>query len=133
MARPSPSPAKARRAALTLAALLAGTGLSHFVVTNQYERIVPRVLGAASVRPLVLVTGGVELVIGALVAIPATRRVGAVSAAGLFVLMFPANVQMALDGGLAGAGFPLGSPLVSWLRLPLQAVLVWWALSLDRN
>jgi uncharacterized membrane protein len=42
--------------------------------------------------------------------------------------VFPANVQMALDGGVVGQNFPLGSPVVAWLRLPLQVPLVWWAL-----
>ncbi len=44
------------------------------------------------------------------------------------MVLFPANVQMALDGGIPGAGFPLGSPVLAWLRLPLQVPLIWWAL-----
>ena len=46
--------------------------------------------------------------------------------------MFPANVQMALDGGLPGAGFPLGNPIVAWLRLPVQIPLVLAALAIAR-
>jgi uncharacterized membrane protein len=45
----------------------------------------------------------------------------------LMVLVFPANVQMALDGGLEGARWPLDSPVAAWLRLPLQIPLVLWA------
>ena len=51
----------------------------------------------------------------------------------LLVVVWPANVQMALDGGIPGAGFPTGSPVVAWLRVPLQAPLVVWALRLARR
>jgi uncharacterized membrane protein len=118
---------------LALAALLLGTGSLHFVVTPSYERIVPRVLGPDNARTLVLVSGVAELAAGVLLTVPRTRRLGAGLAAALFVVVFPANVQMALDGGIAGAGFPLGSPVVAWLRLPLQIPLVWWALTLTRS
>ncbi len=52
---------------------------------------------------------------------------GAWLSMGLLVVVFPANVKMALDGGIEGYGFPLGSPVVAWLRLPLQIPLVVWA------
>jgi hypothetical protein len=34
---------------------------------------------------------------------------------------------MALDGGLAGAGFPANSAVLSWLRVPLQVPMLVWA------
>jgi uncharacterized membrane protein len=125
--------ARRRASRLALAALLLGTGSLHFVITPSYERIVPRALGSGSARTLVLVSGAAEIAAGALLTVPRTRRLGAGLAAALFVVVFPANVQMALDGGIAGAGFPLGSPVVAWLRLPLQVPLVWWALRLARR
>ncbi|HWH35805.1 MAG TPA: hypothetical protein VNT56_10870 [Acidimicrobiales bacterium] len=121
------------RSALALATLLAGAGISHFAAADGFERIVPRVLGASSAAPLVVASGVAELVAAALLVRPRTRRLGAACAAGILVAVFPANVQMALDGGLAGAAFPLGSPVASWLRLPLQILLVWWALTLTRR
>lgn len=125
--------ARRRASRLALAALLLGTGSLHFVAASSYERIVPRVLGPDNARTLVLVSGVAELTAGALLIVPRARRVGAGLAAGVFVVVFPANVQMALDGGIAGAGFPLGSPVVAWLRLLLQVPLVWWALTLTRR
>lgn len=122
-----------RASRLALAALLIGSGALHFLAPGSYERIVPRALGTSHAPTLVLVSGAAEIAAGALLTLDRTRRVGAGLAAGLFVVVFPANVQMALDGGVAGAGFPLGSPLVAWLRLPLQAPLVWWALTLARR
>jgi uncharacterized membrane protein len=59
------------------------------------------------------------------VAWPRTRRSAATTAAALFVVVFPANVQMAVDPG----GVP------RWLaiaRLPLQVPLVLWALQVRR-
>ncbi len=113
---------------LTLAAFMLGAGTLHFVIPSAYARIVPRVLGPGNARTLVLVSGAVELTAGVLLIIPRTRRLGACMAAALLVAVFPANVQMALDGGIPGEGFPLGSPVVAWLRVPLQGPLVWWAL-----
>jgi uncharacterized membrane protein len=45
----------------------------------------------------------------------------------LFVVVWPANIQMALDGGIPGAGFPANSAVLSWLRVPLQLPLFVWA------
>ena len=112
--------------ALALAAFLTTAGVLHFVIPASYERIVPRALPAP--RALVLASGVVEIGAGALVAWPRSRRLGGWLAAGLLVALFPANVQMALDGGIPGEGFPLGSPVVAWVRLPLQVPLMVWAL-----
>ena len=111
--------------ALSLAVLMAGSGIAHFVVPAPYEQIVPRFLGPAGLW--VRVTGGAALASAALLARSRTRRAGGWLAAGLLIAMFPTNVQMALDGGLPGRTFPLGSPVVAWLRLPLQVPLVAWA------
>lgn len=73
------------------------------------------------------VSGVLQMVAGVLVAVPRTRRLGAWMAVAVLVTVWPANVQMALDGGLPGAGFPAGSAVVSWLRVPLQAPLIVWA------
>jgi uncharacterized membrane protein len=64
-----------------------------------------------------------------LLLLPRTRRVGAYATALLLVAVFPANVQMALDGGYGGAGLPSDGAALAWLRLPIQVPLVWWALS----
>jgi uncharacterized membrane protein len=122
VAGPRPHP---HRSALGLAAFLTVAGAAHFVVPRPYEQIVPQPLGHP--RFWVRVSGLAELACAGLVAHPRTRRLGGTLAGGLFVAVFPANVQMALDGGIPGEGFPLGSPVASWLRLPLQVPLVVWA------
>jgi len=119
------------RSAFGLAAFLLVAGLAHFVVPRSYERIVPRVLG----NPAFWVrwSGVAEIVCAALIAHPRTRRPGALAAVAVLVAVFPANVQMALDGGIPGEGFPLGSPVVAWARLPLQVPVILWAWRVARS
>ncbi len=118
---------------LGLAGLMAGSGTLHLVAPGLYRRIVPRVLGHAGA--VVAVSGVCELACAALLLVPATRRLGAYATVALLVAVFPANVQMAVDGGLGGGPFPLGlgGAMVAWLRLPLQVPLVLWALRLRED
>lgn len=97
-----------------LAAFLIGAGVMHFLAPSYYERIVPR--WAGSPRFHVVWSGVAELLAGTLLMVPGTRRVGAWMALVLLVVVFPANVQMALD-----AGRPRDAhTAMVWARLPLQ-------------
>lgn len=109
-----------------MAALVGGSGTLHLVSPRTYERIVPRVLGHP--HEIVTASGVAELVCAALLLTPRTRRLGGWATAALLVAVFPANVQMALDGGVRSAGFPFDSAAVAYARLPVQPLLVWWAL-----
>jgi uncharacterized membrane protein len=73
-------------------------------------------------------SGVAEIACALLLLHPRTRRAAALATAVLLVAVFPANVQMALDGGYPDAPFPANSRLGAWLRLPLQVPLVLWAL-----
>ena len=119
------------RSAIGLAGFLLVAGIAHFVVPRSYERIVPRLF--ADPAFWVRWSGVAELACAGLVAVPRTRRVGAWLTVVVFVAVFPANVQMAVDGGVPGQPFPWGSPVVAWLRLPLQIPLVLWARRVARN
>jgi uncharacterized membrane protein len=123
--------ARRRLALAGLVGMLAGSGALHLVVPGPYRRIVPGAL-ARWRSQTVVVSGVAELACAALLTVPRTRRLGASATALLFVAVFPANVQMALDGGYADAGFPADNAVLAWLRLPLQVPLVWWALSFRR-
>jgi uncharacterized membrane protein len=111
------------RSALALAALLAVAGTTHFAIPHFYDAIVPRRL-PGSPRAWTLVSGVAELACAVAVARPRTRRLGATAAAILFVAVFPANIQMAMDW----RGRPMPERLVAYGRLPLQIPLVIWAL-----
>ena len=111
-----------------LVALLAGAGLTHFLVPGPYDAIVPRVLPGKP-RTWTLVSGAAEVAVAAAVANPGTRRLGALTAAGLFVVVFPANVKMAWDWRHR----PSPLRLAAFGRLPLQAPLIAWAVKVSQD
>lgn len=120
-----------RISARLLAGLLATAGVTHFVATDTYALIVPRELPAP--RAWVQASGVAEIACALLLAAPRTRRVGAWCTFALLLGVWPANVWMALDGGIPGRGWPLGSPVAAWVRVPLQLPLIYWAYSLTRG
>jgi len=109
-----------------LSGLLGVAGGLHFAVPGTYASIVPRLLG--NPRAWVYASGVAELACAVAVGIPRTRRAGALAAAALFVAVFPANVQMALDSGNGRPGLA-HNRVVAYSRLPLQVPLVAWALA----
>lgn len=124
-------PTLRRASPYLLAGLLASAGVTHFVVPDFYERMIPAALPGP--RALVYGSGVAELACAGLVAHPRTRRFGAWTSAALFVAVFPANVQMALDARDDPAARIAGSTALSWARLPLQVPLVVWAVSVARR
>ncbi|PJI90996.1 putative membrane protein [Luteimicrobium subarcticum] len=113
-----------------LAALLATSGTIHLVRPRVYEPLIPRRLG--SPRAWVVGSGVAELGCAAALALPRTRRAGAVATAALLVGVFPGNVQMALDAH-PGARSWARKPAVAWGRLPLQVPLVAAACAVARD
>jgi uncharacterized membrane protein len=103
-------------------------GVMHFVVPDLYVQIMPPVLPAP--LALVYLSGVAEVAVGVGVLVPRTRRAAAWGTVALLLAVFPANLYMATSGvaieGAPGGGDP--SALVRWGRLPLQGVLLLWAL-----
>lgn len=110
-----------------LAALLAAAGVTHLLRPEPYVSIVPRLLPAP--RALVYLSGLAELGCAAGLCFRRTRAPAAWATAALFVAVFPANVQMALD---AGGRSPAYLAAV-WGRVPLQVPLVLWAVRTARS
>jgi uncharacterized membrane protein len=109
------------RRAILLAALLGNMGTLHFLVPRPFDRLIPKAL-PGNARTWTYASGAAELGTALLIAIPRTRRLGALLAALLFVAVFPGNVKMALDAK-ANPG-----KAIAVARLPLQWPLVKWAL-----
>lgn len=107
-----------------LAVLLAGASALHFATPKTYDGIIPSFLPHP--RFWTYASGLVELACAGAVGWPRTRERGALATAVLFVAVFPANVQMAIDPG----GVPRWLALA---RLPLQVPLVLWALQVRRQ
>ncbi|HSK58583.1 MAG TPA: hypothetical protein VK935_05965 [Actinomycetospora sp.] len=119
--RPSPPPT-------VLAGALMTMGVLHGVVPQPFDTIVPPWL-PGSARSWTYASGVAELVVGAAVAAPRTRRLGALAAAALFVAVFPANVQMAWDWRRR----PWPYRAAAYARLPLQVPMVAHALRVRRE
>lgn len=104
-----------RASRVRLATFMIGAGVMHFVAPSFYRRIVPRWMpGDPALH--VAWSGVLEIASGALVLLPRTRRLGAWLSLATLVIVYPANIQMALDAGkptdLAG--------LALWARVPMQ-------------
>ncbi|MBT0993309.1 DoxX family protein [Cellulomonas sp. DKR-3] len=116
---------------VALAFLVSGT--VHLVRPRVFEPIVPRALPA---RPVVLWSGVAELACAVGMLTPRTRRPAGLVSAALLVVVFPANVQMAVDSVGAARRRPTRGRLaragITVARLPLQWPLVRWAAGAGR-
>jgi uncharacterized membrane protein len=106
-----------------LAAFMVFTGVAHFRAPQGFVRIVPDYL--PSPLMLVYISGVFEILGGVGLLVPTTQKWAAWGLIALFIAVFPANVNMALNHIPFGK---LPTPQwVLWLRLPLQLVLMGWA------
>jgi uncharacterized membrane protein len=107
-----------------LAALVAIIGVTHFANPAPFVRMMPPIFPA----PLVWVylSGAAEVGLGILLAWDRTRKLAAFGMIALFLAVFPANVNMAINDIQLDPASPAPS-WVLWARLPLQAVLIAWA------
>ena len=96
-------------------------GVYHFVNPDFYLRIMPPYLPWHLF--LVYLTGLLEIVLGLLLPVPRFTRAAGFGLIALLILIFPANIHMAINSDL----YPHINPIALWLRLPLQGVLIAWA------
>ena len=106
-----------------LTVFMVAAGVNHFIAPDTYVAMMPAMLPAPSA--LVAISGVAEILGGLGLILPATRRFAAWGLIALYVAVFPANVNMAVNQ------LPLGHSSVPswalWARLPLQVVLIAWA------
>lgn len=98
-----------------------GAGLNHFINPEFYLRIIPPALPAHDA--INAISGLAEIVIGVMVAVPRTQRLGGYLAIALLVAVFPANIYLFMHQEL----IPDVPFIAHLLRLPLQAVFIAWA------
>lgn len=115
-----------------LAGILGGAGVLHVVNPNLFDPIVPDWM-PGSPRTTTYLSGVVELAAAGLVLNPRTRRVGGWFAFLTFLGVWPANIQSALDGGMAAAPLPMDSAAVAWIRVPFQLPMLWLARKVARD
>jgi len=75
---------------------------------------------------MVAISGVAEILGGLGVLVPRTRRAAGIGLILLLIAVFPANIQMLLNG--IHDAKPMWYQAVLWIRLPLQPLMVWWIL-----
>lgn len=102
------------------------SGTTHFLFPEFYEGLIPANFPSPS--SLIILTGMAEIVLGALLIVPATARLASWGLIVLLLVMFPVFIHMATHP----EQFPQFAPLGLWLRLPLQTLLISLAYWLGR-
>lgn len=118
-----------------------GAGVMHFAKPDFFESIVPDWFPDAKLANQA--SGAAEIVFGLGLMATQTRKMSAYGLAALTVIVFPANIDMALndvevkpsDGKMIrSVGTAVGpARVVNWLRLPLQLPLMFALVRLARN
>ena len=108
---------------LVFAAVFVVAGIAHFASTGFFLKVMPPYIPWP--REVVLVSGAIEVALGILLAIPATSSLAAWGLIALLIAVFPANIH-AYQHRDQFPSFPY-SDLIHLLRLPFQAVLIYWA------
>ena len=105
----------------------AASGVNHFWHPNFYLHIMPDHYA----HPLMLVraSGVAEILGGIGLLVPVTRRFSAIGIAAMLVVFFDVHIFMLLHA----ARFPEVPGWVLWVRIPLQFLLIGWALYFARQ
>lgn len=98
-------------------------GITHFIRPDQYAKIVPPQLPYP--LELVYISGVFEILGGIGLLIPFVSVAAAWGLIALFIAVFPANINQTINS-IPIEGIP-HHPLIYWVRLPFQAVLIAWA------
>ena len=111
------------RLKLLLAILMVTAGVFHFATPDPFVKIVPDYLPYP--LALVYISGFFEILGGVGLLIPSVSQAAAWGLIALFIAVFPANINMAVNQ-IDLDGIP-NIPWLYWARLPFQAVLIAWA------
>ena len=119
-----------------MAIMLLITGAGHFVVPGPVDDLVPSFL-PGDPRVWTYTIGLAEIVVALLLLAPLYKKVagrairlwGAYLALALFIAVYPANINMAIEW----SSRDMPEPLLAYARLPLQFGLFYWAWALAKD
>jgi len=112
-----------------LTGFMVAIGIAHFANPGPFVAIVPDALPYKQF--LVYLSGVFEIALGLGLAWSRSRRLAAWGLIALYVAVFPANVNMAVnDVPVQGHHVPAWA---LWGRLPLQLLLIAWAYTYTRD
>ena len=117
---------------LVMAAGLGGMGVAHLVARPTFEAMIPKWLPGDPALWNYAATAA-ELGSAALLSRRRTARAGGYAAFATFAVVWVANLQHAVQGGVVpGVPGVIGSPVAAWIRAPLQLPLLYWAWRIAR-
>ena len=96
-------------------------GINHFWHPGFYINIIPPYLPWH--EALVYVSGVIEIVLGLMIFLPRYRALAAWAIIAMLIAFMPVHIHMVMNP----QSYPEVSPVLLWLRLPLQVVFIAWA------
>jgi uncharacterized membrane protein len=115
---------EAMRRAMGVAFVFAGA--SHLLMPESFSVYFPP--ATPFVDGVVIVSGVVEILAGLALLGSWRRRQLGIAVAVYLVLVFPANLYVAVSGAESALPGLIDAPWYPWVRLPFQALFIWWAL-----
>lgn len=123
---------KSRATPWRMVMIMGGAGVTHFTNPDFYDEIVPS-WAPGPKRVWVQGSGAVELACTALLISPKTRRLGGWLTVATLLSVWTANIQVALDGGVADGQGPMKSKAAAWIRVPFQIPMILDAVRIARR
>jgi uncharacterized membrane protein len=117
------------KAAVALGITFLITGSWHFTSPELFDAMMPSYLPFP--RRLIYFTGALEILGGAGMILPRTRRIAGIGLAILLVCIVPANIHVAMNN-VSLTGMP-DHVWYRWLRVGLQLIFIGWALVSSRR
>ena len=102
----------------TMAIFYISSGVAHFFYPAWFVSIVPPVIPFK--LEIVYITGFAEICLGVLLIFQKSRYFAGLGLVLLLILMYPANIYLAITNGEALQV----TPMVAWGRLPLQFLFI---------
>jgi uncharacterized membrane protein len=99
-------------------------GLNHFRSPGGYIRIIPSYLPFPTV--LNVLAGVFEVGLALMMIFPQTRSLAAWGIILMLIAFLPVHIDMILHAPMMLGKFKV-TPLIAWLRIPLQGLLILWA------
>ena len=96
------------------------SGIIHFTHTGFYRPLMPKFLPAHDL--LICLSGVVETLLGLGILFPQTRTWALWGIILMLLVFLIVHINMLLTGNQLGI-----SPVILWLRLPIQSALIYWA------
>jgi len=98
-------------------------GINHFRSPNSYVRIIPTYLPAPYL--LNILAGIFEIAFGLMLIFKQTRKMAAWGIILMLIAFLPVHIDMIIHAPMMLGDIKV-TPLIAWLRIPLQGLLIWW-------